>query len=70
MQTIHIDVNENYSQRVLNMLESLKGIMLQDIRVERTVKVIDDSSKELIDAQERVMAKLWDNEEDEAWNDL
>jgi copper chaperone CopZ len=67
MQTIHIDVNDNYLNQVINILESLKGIMLEDIKIEK--KNVDEN-KDLIKAQIKSMSKTWDNKEDEAWDEL
>ena len=70
MQTIHIDVNDNYVNKLVNMLENLKGIMLEDIKVDKKIEIVDESSKDLIDAQINSMSRTWDNLEDEAWNEL
>ena len=70
MQTIHINVNDNYADKLVNLLENLKGIMLEDIKVDKKIKTIDKSTKDLIDAQITTMAKTWDNSEDEAWDEL
>jgi copper chaperone CopZ len=67
MQTIHIDVNDNYLNQVINILESLKGIMLEDIKIEK--KNVDEN-KDLIKAQIKSMSQTWDNKEDEAWDEL
>jgi hypothetical protein len=70
MQTIHIDVNDNYVNKLVNMLENLKGIMLEDIKVDKKIDSVDESSVELMNAQTTSMAKTWDNAIDEAWDDL
>jgi len=70
MQTIHIKVNDNYANRIINMLENLKGIMLEDIKVEKNIAKTEDSSINLIKSQETIMAKTWKNKEDEAWDEL
>jgi len=67
MQTIHIDVQDNYAKKVLAMLESLRGVMLEDIKVEKKI-IMQETPKELIEAQEGVMQSTWDNEQDKAWD--
>jgi len=70
MQTIHIDVNDNYVNKLVNMLENLKGIMLEDIKVDKKYEALDESTQELINAQTTSMAKTWNNSVDKAWDDL
>ena len=69
MQTIHIDVKDNYAAKVLTMLETLRGVMLEDIKVEKKSTSLS-TPKELIDAQQSVMQSTWDNEQDKAWDAL
>jgi len=70
MQTIHIDVNDNYVNKLVNMLENLKGIMLEDIKVDKKIESADETTEDLIKAQVTPMAQTWDNLEDEAWDEL
>ena len=70
MQTIHIDVSDIYATKLINMLENLKGIMLEEIRVNKSIEIIDNDIVDLIQSQEDIMAKTWENEEDEAWNGM
>ena len=74
MRTIHIDVKDNYINNVLSMLESIKGIMLNkiDVDAEQPIQIKKDESdlKTLKDAQADFMRSVWDNETDEAWNEL
>ena len=69
MQTIHIDVKDNYATKILTMLETLRGVMLEDIKLEKKTDSLV-TPKELIDAQQIVMQSAWDNEEDKAWDEL
>ena len=55
---------------LLNMLENLKGIMLEDIKVDKKTEIVDEVSRDLIKAQITPMAETWDNSEDEAWDEL
>lgn len=70
MQTIHISVNDNYASKLINMLENLKGIMLEDIKVDKTIDSTDKSTTDFINAQTTVMSTTWDNTSDEAWDEL
>ncbi len=70
MQTIHIDVNDNYVNKLVNILENLKGIMLEDIKVDKKIDSLDEPRAEFMNAQSISMAKTWDNSVDKAWDDL
>jgi len=69
MQKIIIEVKDNYTENVLEMLHSLKGVMIDKIKF--------DSSQEggrvdldFMKLQIGSMKQTWNNKEDEAWNDL
>ena len=68
MQKITIEVKDNYTANVLEMLHSLKGVMIEKIKFEsdQEAKVDLDFMKLQMDS----MKQTWDNQEDEAWNDL
>ncbi len=68
MQKITIEVKDNYTENVLEMLHSLKGVMIEKIKFDASQegKVDLDFMKLQIDS----MKQTWDNQEDEAWNDL
>ena len=68
MQKITIEVKDNYTENVLEMLHSLKGVMIEKIKFDAPdeAKVDIDFMKLQIDS----MKQTWDNQEDEAWNDL
>jgi hypothetical protein len=34
------------------------------------IEIIDESNKDLINAQIKLMSKTWDNKEDEVWDEL
>ena len=70
MQTIQIEVQDSYANKVINILENLKGIFLEDILIKKRVDSVDNNMVSMINAQEEVMKKTWDNDEDEAWNEL
>ena len=68
MQKITIEVKDNYTANVLEMLNGLKGVMIEKIKFdsEQEGKVDLDFLKLQIDS----MKHTWDNQEDEAWDDL
>ena len=68
MQKITIEVKDHYTTNVLEMLHGLKGVMIDTISfdTEQAQKVDYDFMKLQIDS----MKSTWDNQEDEAWNDL
>ena len=69
MQKITIEVKDNYTANVLEMLHSLKGVMIDKIKfddLEQEKKVEFDFMKLQVDS----MRDTWDNQDDEAWNDL
>jgi len=68
MQTITIEVKDNYTVNVLEMLHGLKGVMIEKIKYE-----LDEESKveyDFMKLQIDSMKSTWDNQEDEAWDDL
>ena len=69
MQKIIIEVNDNYATNVIEMLHSLKGIMIDKIKFDNADQ---DSNVELdfMKLQTDSMKNAWDNQEDEVWNDL
>ena len=69
MQKITIEVKDNYTANVLEMLHSLKGVMIDKIKFDDP----DTESKvefDFMKLQVGSMHDTWDNQEDEAWNDL
>jgi hypothetical protein len=68
MQKITIEVKDNYTANVLEMLHSLKGVMIDKIKFDSSqeARVDLDFMKLQIDP----MKQTWNNKEDEAWNDL
>ena len=68
MQKIIIEVKDNYTENVLEMLHSLKGVMIDKIKFDSSEegRVDLDFMKLQIDP----MKQTWDNKEDEAWDDL
>ncbi len=69
MQKITIEVKDNYTDNVLEMLHGLQGVMIEKIKLTSSGhdnKVEEDFMKLQIDS----MKKTWDNNEDEAWDDL
>ena len=66
MQKIIIEVKENYTANILEMLHSLKGIMIDKIKLDENPKNGDDL--DCIKLQIDSMKHTWDNKEDEAWD--
>lgn len=64
VQTIHLEVKDDYVKNLLVMLNSLKDIMIEKIDVETPEK------ETLTKLQETSMSKTWDNEEDKVWDEL
>ena len=68
MQKIVIEVKDNYTANVLEMLNSLKGIMIEQIQCD--TKEHDKVESDFIKLQIDSMKETWDNHEDEAWNEV
>ena len=66
MQKITIEVKDNYTANILEMLHSLKGIMIDKIKLDENPKDSDDL--DFIKLQIDSMKHTWDNKEDEAWD--
>jgi len=68
MQKITIEVKDNYTTNVLEMLHGLKGVMIEKIKfdTDQEGKVDLDFMNLQIDS----MKHTWDNQEDKAWDDL
>ena len=64
MQTIHLEVKDDYVNNLLMMLNSLKDIMIEKIDVETP------ETDTFIKLQEVSMSKTWENEEDKVWDEL
>jgi hypothetical protein len=68
MQKIMIEVKDNYTENVLEMLHSLKGVMIEKIKLDGPGE--DRVDLDFMKLQIDSMKQAWDNQEDEAWNDL
>ena len=69
MQKITIEVKDNYTDNILEMLHGLKGVMIEKINLDTN----HDNMKEdhhFIKLQINSMQHTRDNNEDEAWDDL
>ena len=68
MQKITIEVKDDYASNVLEMLYSLKGVMIEKIKFDpsNTSKIDLDFMKLQVDS----MKHTWENQEDKAWDDL
>jgi predicted RNA-binding protein with RPS1 domain len=68
MQKIIIEVKDNYTTNVLEMLHGLQGVMIEKIKLD--TKERGKVDLDFIKLQTESMKKTWDNQEDEAWDDL
>ena len=63
MQHIHLEVQNNHMQKLMNILNDLQDVMIDKIQIE-------DNAQSLISLQESSMTATWDNKEDKAWDEL
>ena len=68
MQKIVIEVKDNYTENILEMLNSLKGIMIDHIQYD--AKYHEQVELDFMKLQTSSMKDTWDNQEDEAWNEM
>ena len=68
MQTIHIDVKDNYISNVLTMLKGMKDVMIENIHIDDNRVKNDEET--FIDLQVPSMEKTWDNDADKGWDAL
>ena len=68
MQKIVIEVKDNYTENVLEMLNSLKGIMIDHIQYD--AKQYEQVELDFMKLQINSMKDTWDNQEDEAWDEV
>ena len=69
MQTIKIEVKDNYVSNVFEILHNLKGVMIEKIKFDES----DQEKKidiDLIKLQVNSMQDTWSNNEDEVWDEL
>ena len=71
MQTIYIDVKDQYVSNVLTMLKGMKDVMIDKIRIDTpNSPEVSGTSEELMKLQSSTMQKTWDNTDDKAWDEL
>jgi len=68
MQTIYIEVKENYVSNVLKMLDGIKDIMINTVKLEPSNK--QETEDTLMTLQSASMKRTWENDEDKAWDAL
>ena len=69
MQTIKIEVKDNYVSNVFEILHNLKDVMIEKIKFDES----DQETKidiDLIKLQADSMKDTWVNQEDEVWDEL
>ncbi len=69
MQMIYIEVKENYVSNVLKMLDGIKDVMIDKIKLEPLDKQ-ERTEDTLMMLQSSSMEKTWKNDEDKAWDEL
>ncbi len=71
MQTIYIDVKDQYVSNILTMLKGVKDVMIDKIRIDTpNSPEASATSEELMELQSSSMQKTWDNADDKAWDEL
>ncbi len=69
LKTIYIEVKDDYVSNVLKMLDDIKGVMINKIKLEPSdnpTKIEDP----LMMLQITSMEETWDNDKDKAWDAL
>ena len=69
MQKIYIEVKDDYANNILEILHGLSGVMIDKIKLYSS-KEEGRADKDFIGLQYESMSKIWDNEEDEVWDDV
>ena len=69
MQKIYIEVKDDYTNNILEILHGLNGVMIDKIKLYSSGKE-SRVDKDLISLQFESMSKTWENEEDEAWDNV
>jgi len=68
MQKIIIEVKDDYTHNIMEILHGLRGVMIDKIKLDGTdnTTIQDDFMKLQIDS----MKDTWNNDEDKAWDGL
>ncbi len=66
MQKITIEVKDNYTDNIMEILHGLKGVMVEKIKLDDRYSQSMDS--DFMKLQIDSMTPTWDNTEDEAWD--
>jgi len=67
MQKITIEVKDDYVNNIMTVLQGLKGVLVDKIKVDKN---IEENNENLITLQQSAMQHTWDNDEDKAWDAL
>lgn len=65
MQHIHLEVKDNHTNKLLDILNSLQNVTIENIQIDS-----DKDIQAFINLQESSMTSTWDNEQDKAWDEL
>jgi len=69
MQTIYIEVKDNYVSNVLKMLDGIKDVMIDKIKLE-PLEEQEKAENSLVALQITSIEKTWENDDDKAWDAL
>ena len=67
MQKITIEVKDDYVNNIIAVLQGLKGVIVDKIKLDDTA-IKESDTKGMIALQQDVMERVWDNDEDKAWD--
>jgi translation elongation factor EF-G len=67
MQKITIEVKDDYVNNIIAVLQGLKGVIVDKIKLD-DMAIKESDSKGMIALQQDVMEQVWDNDEDKAWD--
>jgi len=67
MQKITIEVKDDYVNNIIAVLQGLKGVIVDKIKLDDTA-IKESDTKGMAALQQDVMERVWDNDEDKAWD--
>ena len=67
MQKITIEVKDDYVNNIIAVLQGLKGVIVDKIKLD-DMAIKESDTKGMIALQQDVMERVWNNDEDKAWD--
>ena len=67
MQKITIEVKDDYVNNIIAVLQGLKGVIVDKIKLD-DMAIKESDTKGMIALQQDVMERIWNNDEDKAWD--